>query len=105
MHSGYHRRMTPTRFRIAADHPALPGHFPGRPVVPGVVVLDGVAAAIERGYGARIGVLPQVKFVAPLLPEQEAELHLENKDKKIHFRILHNGAVIASGVAETEAGA
>ena len=31
-------------FRIAADHPCLPGHFPGQPVVPGVVVLDRVLA-------------------------------------------------------------
>ncbi|MBS0583465.1 MAG: hydroxymyristoyl-ACP dehydratase [Proteobacteria bacterium] len=95
--------MNPTRFRIAADHPALPGHFPGRPVVPGVVVLDRVAAAIERASGARVAALPQVKFLAPLLPEQEAELCLEEKDKKIHFSVFHNGAMIASGVAVTEA--
>ncbi|MFT3790497.1 MAG: hydroxymyristoyl-ACP dehydratase [Rudaea sp.] len=94
--------MTPTRFRIDADHPALPGHFPGRPVVPGVVLLDRVAAAIEREFGARVTALPQVKFLAPLLPEQEAELHIKEKDKKLHFSIFHNDAAIASGVAETE---
>ena len=27
-------------FRVEADHPALEGHFPGRPIVPGVVLLD-----------------------------------------------------------------
>lgn len=28
-----------TSFCIAVDHPALPGHFPGAPVVPGVLLL------------------------------------------------------------------
>lgn len=93
--------MNPTRFRIDADHPVLPGHFPGRPVVPGVVLLDRVAAVAEREFGVRIAALPQVKFLAPLLPDQEAELHVEEKDRKIHFCIFHNDAMIANGVAET----
>ena len=28
------------RFSVPVDHPALPGHFPGNPIVPGVVTLD-----------------------------------------------------------------
>ena len=31
---------------IPNDHPCLPGHFPGRPIVPAVVVLDEVRAMI-----------------------------------------------------------
>ena len=31
---------------IHANHPTLPGHFPGAPLVPGVVILDEVLAAL-----------------------------------------------------------
>ena len=33
-------------FTINPDHPALPGHFPGNPVVPGVVVVEQLIAAL-----------------------------------------------------------
>ena len=95
--------MNPTRFRIDTAHPALPGHFPGRPVVPGVVLLDRVAAAVEREFGARIAALPQVKFLSPLPPDQEVELRLEEKDKKIHFYFFHKDTLLANGIAEIEA--
>jgi len=41
-------------FVITADHPSLPGHFPGTPVVPGVVVLDHVLQATQRWQGYEI---------------------------------------------------
>jgi 3-hydroxyacyl-[acyl-carrier-protein] dehydratase len=88
------------RFTIPAAHAALPGHFPGRPVVPGVVLLDRVAAAVERWRGTRIAGLPQVKFLRPLLPDQQAELVLEDDGKSIRFRIMHAQATIASGNVE-----
>ncbi|PRQ08066.1 3-hydroxyacyl-ACP dehydratase FabZ family protein [Enhygromyxa salina] len=30
-------------FRVAADHPILAGHFPGRPIWPGVLTIEGLA--------------------------------------------------------------
>jgi 3-hydroxyacyl-[acyl-carrier-protein] dehydratase len=91
-------------FRIPADHPALPGHFPGRPIVPGVVVLDRVLAAIEAQHGA-LGALrmPQAKFVQPLLPEETARIELERLTDaqgaapRWRFRVLRDDALIASG--------
>lgn len=32
---------------IAPDHPALAGHFPGNPILPGVILLDEALHAIE----------------------------------------------------------
>ena len=38
--------------RVAADHPSLQGHFPGNPIVPGVVLLDTVIANVELATGS-----------------------------------------------------
>jgi 3-hydroxyacyl-[acyl-carrier-protein] dehydratase len=88
-------------FRIPPDHPCLAGHFPGNPVVPGVVVLDQVAAALARWRGLRLAALAQVKFVAPLLPGQTAELQLELTQERLRFRVLQGEALLASGEAAT----
>lgn len=36
---------------IPPDHPALPGHFPGNPLVPGVLILAHVLAALAVARG------------------------------------------------------
>lgn len=86
-----------TRFLIDTSHPALPGHFPGRPVVPGVVLLDRVAAAVAQWKNAQLGELPQVKFLRPLLPGEEATLRLEEVGSSIRFHISHAGETVATG--------
>lgn len=87
-------------FTVPHDHPCLPGHFPGRPVVPGVVILDHVLDAIERGHGpleADVR-MPQVKFMLPLLPGETATVVLESlASGHWRFRVLSGEAVLASG--------
>lgn len=86
---------------IPADHPSLPGHFPGRPVVPGVVILDHAAARARALLGVSHGPrrIPQVKFVAPLLPAQEALLELvaDDTQQRVRFRVLRDGVLLAAG--------
>jgi len=88
------------RFSIAPDHPCLPGHFPGQPVVPAVIVLDRVCAAIEALHGP-LGALqlPQVKFLAPLLPGQCATIELQGSAERLRFRVWRDddGVLLASG--------
>jgi 3-hydroxyacyl-[acyl-carrier-protein] dehydratase len=63
---------THSRFVIPHDHPSLAGHFPGRPIVPGVVVLDFAMAALLRDRpGDLLASLDDVKFVAPVFPGAE----------------------------------
>lgn len=53
-------------FVIQADHPALPGHFPGMPVVPGALIIDETIAAIRRHGNSAVSGVRQAKFTAPL---------------------------------------
>ena len=87
------------RFSISHDHPSLPGHFPGRPIVPGVVLLDRVVEAIEAAHGPLPALrLPQVKFVQPLLPGEDAEVALEPQGGvRWKFRVLRGDTLLASG--------
>lgn len=89
-------------FTIPASHPSLPGHFPGQPVVPGVVVLDRVLDAIEAEYGAALPTpvrWPQVKFAAPLLPGQAASIELLRAADALRwsFKVRRGDALLASG--------
>jgi len=87
------------QFTIPADHPSLPGHFPGNPVVPGVLVLDRVLDAVQVASGVPVGALrlPQVKFMQPLLPAQPATVSVDGVSPKWRFRVHHGERMIASG--------
>ena len=86
------------QFVVDPAHPSLPGHFPGAPVVPGVVVLERVVAAIEAVHGPFAALrIPQVKFLQPLLPGEQAEIVVEGEAPRWRFRVLRGDVAIASG--------
>jgi 3-hydroxyacyl-[acyl-carrier-protein] dehydratase len=91
------------QFLIPAAHPSLPGHFPGQPIVPGVLLLDQVLDAIEAAHGPLQALrLPQVKFLQPLLPGEVASIALEatalpGQPRRWRFRVLRGEQLLASG--------
>ena len=68
-------------FVVPADHPLFEGHFPGHPILPGVVALGWMLAAAERFLGRPLGAveLLNVKFQTVILPGSELELTLAPK--------------------------
>ena len=95
--------MTPAHsFTVAPDDPSLDGHFPSRPVVPGVVLLDEALAAIARetGFAAPVR-LARVKFVSPVMPGEEvAVLLAEARGRSVSFACAVGDRRVLSGVAE-----
>lgn len=84
---------------IPADHPSLPGHFPGRPIVPGVVLLDEVVAAISawQGRSFKPTVFPAVKFLNPLMPAETFTIRLRQEEDCIQFECVAADRVLAKG--------
>lgn len=87
---------------IDTTHPALPGHFPGQPLVPGVMLLEQVALALRAWRHQRLARVLEAKFVAPLLPAQPALVQLAAVagEARVRFEIQRDGMVLARGVVE-----
>ena len=68
--------MTVTDLRIPADHPAYAGHFPGRPILPGVVILDASLRAIAESSGRTPAGwrIEHAKFKSPVAPGEALTL-------------------------------
>jgi len=89
------------RRTISADHPSLPGHFPGTPIVPGVVILDEILAALtEWRGGSHVTAIRAVKFLAPLKPQQPFTICLsagQDADDEVDFSCRVDDRVIVEG--------
>lgn len=84
---------------IPSAHPALAGHFPGNPIVPGVVLLDEVIHAAQAYYDKEIILagIPNVKFLAPLLPSVPFYIEFTENGNCVKFTCTSGDVVIASG--------
>lgn len=87
-----------TSIIFSLDHPSLAGHFPGTPVVPGVVVLDEVRMILERrDPSIFVSGIDQVKFLAPILPGDEITVEIEPNNDKCRFRCLRGDTLVSQG--------
>jgi acyl-coenzyme A synthetase/AMP-(fatty) acid ligase len=87
-------------FTIAPEHPALAGHFPGRPIVPGVVLLDHALDAIGTALGRRFDAcrIESAKFLSPAAPGEALDIAFEAvASGAIRFTIRAGERAVASG--------
>ena len=102
------------RIDIGADHPAFDGHFPGRPVLPGVALVAEVleAALTDPRLTAHVGgvtCIEFVKFLAPIGPGAKLSIRFERSGEKGAARLdfvvrAADDRVAASGRLSCRAG-
>lgn len=90
-----------SKFVIPADHPALPGHFPGQPIVPGVVVVDQVLALLAQAHpDVQVSGIRKLKFLRPLQAGQMVSVTFaEPKNGRLRFYCECEGQPLAEGNA------
>ncbi|WP_062608257.1 AMP-binding protein [Caballeronia calidae] len=87
-------------FTVPPEHPALAGHFPGRPIVPGVVLLDHALDAIGAALGRNVDAcrIESAKFLSPAEPGETLDIAYETAASgAVRFTIRAGARTVASG--------
>jgi len=81
------------RIRFAQDHPVFAGHFPGAPIVPGVLLLAEALEQLERAAGTTLACtrILSAKFLRPVGPGQLIDVQLRPGDE-CHSQLLLSSA-------------
>ncbi len=89
-----------TLWTVAADHPALAGHFPGSPILPGVLLLDKVLHDLAAATGIALDrcEINSVKFLSPARPGDVLVIHHSvSVSGTLRFEVGTDGRKIVSG--------
>jgi 3-hydroxyacyl-[acyl-carrier-protein] dehydratase len=102
---------------VTINEPQFLGHFPGEPVMPGVLVLEGMAqtagtlcirAQLGQQKPSRVYFLTidKVKFRKPIVPGDRLEYHMTQIKRRRNMWWFRGEAKVEGGlVAEAELGA
>lgn len=96
-----------TTLNFGPEHPAFAGHFPGAPIVPGVVLLDAAIHAalqlfcahpIASAQNADVCRVGSAKFLSPVGPGETLTLSLDaTAPGSARFEISSGGRIVATG--------
>lgn len=102
---------------VTANEPQFTGHFPDRPIMPGVLMIEGMAqtagamcvasrATVSRPKAVYFMTIDKVKFRKPVGPGDTLEYHMTRTAQKRNMWWFRGEAIVAGQkVAEAEVSA
>lgn len=91
--------MEPFHISFAGDHPALAGHFVGRPIVPGALLLSAIRAQLSELLDQPLCATSKLRFNHVVLPEQSIMVLCEQKTAgQWRFRGAVDGQTVVKGI-------
>ena len=101
---------------VTVNEPIFQGHFPGEPIFPGVLIIEGMAQtagaiAIAAGLGAGRQIVylltvDKCKFRKPAIPGDRIEYHIRKARRRGNMGWYEARAMVGSTlIAEAEVGA
>ena len=86
---------------VADDLPAFAGHFPGNPLLPGVVQIDWAISAAAETYAdlpdTVFSGMSRIKFKTPVRPGSWLELELTRAADTVSFVYRYEAAICTEG--------
>jgi 3-hydroxyacyl-[acyl-carrier-protein] dehydratase len=101
---------------VSVNEPIFQGHFPGEPIFPGVLIIEGMAQTAgaiainaDRGKGRHVVYLLTIdkcKFRKPAVPGDRIEYHIRKVRRRNNMGWFEARAMVGSTlIAEAEVGA
>ena len=94
---------------VTANEPFFPGHFPGEPIMPGVLIIEAMAQAgallvivsdnIPRNHVTYFGGIDNARFRRPVIPGDVLRLELEVLNKRRYIYFLRGKAYVEDNLA------
>lgn len=102
-----HKRIVAIK-NVTVNEPFFPGHFPGRPVMPGVLIIEAMAQAggvLVFKSGGTVGKtvmyltgIDEAKFRKPVVPGDQLRFEIDVLKKRPPFWKMHGKAFVENEV-------
>jgi 3-hydroxymyristoyl/3-hydroxydecanoyl-(acyl carrier protein) dehydratase len=89
-------------FRFPASDPTFAGHFPTRPLLPGVFQLEiaRFAAELVLNQPLQVREIPKAKFLRPIIPEETVRVELKLAEKTDTIQVRASFSVTGQAAGE-----